>query len=238
MYILNIIIHSEFLHDCHMYRFTWLYTVQVPSSAEFLLVNTISATEDMLVVSLKLFYYACNICRQVSQVVHSVNFPTFCNHFTLVDSWIYSNHSPQSAISHYSTLIHSVTFQFLLDVFFSYPDLFPNKTYVIYWNDDISIQRMATLHRVAHISGSVHLCDSNRWILPSCIVSCFSPGWQITISNIILCINRTNIFLQVIVCNSWLLEGKETNNGICCLRFLRVSSSMSVFLILAKLVLC
>ena len=79
MYILNIIIHSEFLHDCHMYKFTWLYTVQVPSSAEFLLVNTISATEDMLVVSLKLFYYACNICHQVSQVVHSVNFPTFCN---------------------------------------------------------------------------------------------------------------------------------------------------------------
>ena len=118
MYILNIIIHSEFLHDCHMYRFTWLYTVQVPSSAEFLLVNTISATEDMLVVSLKLFYYACNICHQVSQVVHLVNFPTFCNHFTLVDSWIYSNHSPQSAISHYSTLIHSVTFQFLLNVFF------------------------------------------------------------------------------------------------------------------------
>ena len=118
MYILNIIIHSEFLHDCHMHKFTWLYTVQVPSSAEFLLVNTISATEDMLVVSLKLFYYACNICHQVSQVVHSVNFPTFCNHFTLVDSWIYSNHSPQSAISHYSTLIHSVTFQFLLNVFF------------------------------------------------------------------------------------------------------------------------
>ena len=118
MYILNIIIHSEFLHDCHMYKFTWLYTVQVPSSAEFLLVNTISATEDMLVVSLKLFYYACNICRQVSQVVHSVNSPTFCNHFTLVDSWIYSNHSPQSAISHYSTLIYSVTFQFLLNVFF------------------------------------------------------------------------------------------------------------------------
>ena len=180
-------------------------------------------------------------------VTSATKFPRLCTQWTFLHSattslWLTAGYTATTHLKvqspttqHWYTQWH---FSFSLMFFFSYPDLFPNKTYVIYWNDDISIQRMATLHRVAHISGSVHLCDSNRWILPSCIVSCFSPGWQITISNIILCINRTNIFLQVIVCNSWLLEGKETNNGICCLRFLRVSSSMSVFLILAKLVLC
>ena len=34
------------------------------------------------------------------------------------------------------------------------------------------------------------------------------------------------------------LEGKDTNKGICCLRFLRMSSSMSIFFIPGKLVLC